>query len=432
MILPRLFHGFAVFALLLAVGIVTVLHGARADSVYTVRGIAVDSSAASAAEARSIALAGGQRAAFDRLMTRLVLSEDMVILPNLNDAEIARIVDGYEIDKELVSSTRYRAQLIFGFNKNKVRKLLRQRKIRFAETRSREVLVVAVFDSGGGGVLWQEPGDWRSAWLNRPANEGLVPFILPLGDVMDMGALSAAEAEAPSREALMALAQRYGVDEAVVAVASLKLADLTAESDLSTESDSSTVDATADGTADTGDESADLAAAEGSDLSASRRARGPVEGANLQLTVHRVGVAGEHMESELLRGAPGESQADLLARAVGRVIAQVEGGWKQANMLRFGRENKLRIIVPLAGLPGWVEMRRRLSDLAVVISIELTALSRDQAEVLLNYLGETEQLMLGLEQSDLALNFEDRGWVLQTEGVAMTGDGQEQQGELNF
>ncbi|MBT3172401.1 MAG: hypothetical protein HN333_13350, partial [Rhodospirillaceae bacterium] len=47
MILPRLFHGFAVFALLLAVGIVTVLHGARADSVYTVRGIAVDSSAAS-------------------------------------------------------------------------------------------------------------------------------------------------------------------------------------------------------------------------------------------------------------------------------------------------------------------------------------------------------------------------------------------------
>ncbi len=428
MILPRLFRRFAVFALILAVGAVTVLHGARADSVYTVRNIAVDSSAASAAEARSIALANGQRVAFDRLMTRLVLSEDRVILPSLEDGEIARIVDGYEIDKELVSSTRYRAQLIFDFNKNQVRKLLRQRKIRFAETRSKEVLVVAVFDSGEGGVLWQEPGDWRSAWLNRPVNEGLVPFILPLGDVMDMGALSAAEAEAPSREALMALAQRYDVDEVVVAVASLNLANLAAEDDPGTESDSNAVDATSD----SGDESVDPLAAEGSDLSASRRVRGPVEGAILQLTVHRVGVAGEQTESELLRGAPDESQADLLARAVGRVIAQVESGWKQANMLRFGRENKLRIIVPLAGLPDWVEMRRRLSELAVVISVELAALSREQAEVLLNYLGETEQLMLGLEQSDLALNFEDRGWVLQTEGAGASGDSQGQQDGINF
>lgn len=416
MIQPRILRGFAVFALLLAVGITFVVRSGRTESVYTVRDIAVDSSAASAAAARSIALAGGQRTAFNRLLRRIVLSEDRVILPNLDDTMIAQMIDGYEIEKELLSPTRYRANLIVDFNKNQIRKLLRKRKIRFAETRSKDVLVVAVYDTGEGAVLWQEPEDWRAAWLARPANEGLVPFILPLGDVMDMGAVSAAEAQSPLREALLRLAQRYGADEIVVAVASLRLSDVPAHSGQGTE----------DGTEEGSAEPIGQSTTDESELSASRRVRGPVEGAILQLTVHRVGVAGEHSASELLRGAPAESKADLLARAVGRVIAQVEGGWKQANILRFGRENKLRIIVPLAGLSDWVDMRRRLSELAVVLTVDLAALSRDQAEVLLHYLGETEQLMLGLEQSDLALNFEARGWVLQNASV---GDSEEQGGK---
>ena len=137
-----------------------------------------------------------------------------------------------------------------------------------------------------------------------------------------------------------------------------------------------------------------------------------MEGAILQLTVHRVGAAAERTTLELLRGALSESRESLLARAVGRVMALVEGNWKQANMLRFGRENELRIAVPLNSLGDWVDMRRRLRDLAVVVSIDLAALSRGQADILLHYFGEREQLMLGLEQADLALNFESGGWVL--------------------
>ncbi|MEE8171832.1 MAG: DUF2066 domain-containing protein, partial [Alphaproteobacteria bacterium] len=323
-------------------------------------------------------------------------------------------IDGFVIDKELVSSTRYRATLIIDFNKFAIRDLLRKRKIRFAESRSKDVLVVPVFDTGDGATLWLEPGDWRSAWLARPANEGLVPLILPLGDVMDMAAIDPAEALVPSREALLRLAERYGTEEVVVASAYLQLPSPQAD-------ENSDVDGNGAG-------SAELADTAESGLSQSRRVRGPVEGAILQLTVHRVGVAAERTTNELLRGAPSESREDLLARAVGRVLAQVEGDWKQANMLRFGRENKLRIVVPLKGLSDWVEMRRRLRELAVVVNVQLANLSRGQADVLLHYFGETEQLMLGLEQSDLALKFESRGWVLQTEGA----DGQSGPGGNNL
>ena len=149
------------------------------------------------------------------------------------DSYIAiKYVDGYEINKELVSSIRYRANIIVYFNKNLVRKLLQQRKIRFAETRSNDVLVVPVFDDGDGATLWFEPGDWRTAWLARPANEGLVPLILPLGDVMDMAAIEVAEALAPSHKALLALAERYGTREVVVSSAVLNIPGPALENDL--------------------------------------------------------------------------------------------------------------------------------------------------------------------------------------------------------
>lgn len=406
MIQPRALRRVAVFAGLLALCVTISVAAVKADSVYTVRDLALDSTAVSAAEARSVALANGQRQAFERLLRRLVLAEDQVLLPVLEIAQVAALVDGYVIDNELVSSTRYRANLTVDFNRFTVRKLLQQQKIRFAETRSNNVLIVPVFDAGGGATLWLEPGDWRTAWLARPANEGLVPLILPLGDVMDMAAIEAAQALAPSREALLGLAERYGTQEVVVASAYLELPDRPVEDDL---------DVDGVGVSDATGVPLDEAAETG--VSNSRRVRGPVEGAILQLTIHRVGAATQSTASELLRGAQSESRDSLLARAVGRVVAHIEGSWKQANMLRFGRENEMHIVVPLESLSDWIDTRRRLRELAVVASVDLATLSRGQADVLLRYFGEKEQLMLGLAQSNLALNFESGAWVLQTDGT---------------
>jgi hypothetical protein len=411
MFLPRLPRSAAFLAIALMFGALWIFPGAaHSESVYTVAGVTVDSSATSAAEARSVALAEGQRAAYDRLLRRIVLAEDQVLLPVLENADIAALIDGFVIDKELVSSTRYRATLIFDFNKNGVRKLLRQRKIRFAETRSNDMLVVPVFDNGDGATLWFEPGDWREAWLGRPIDEGLVSLVLPLGDVIDMAAIDANQALAPSREAVMGLAERYGTQEVVVASAYLAIPEHTMEENAPTTEGGGLTPA--EGAQDGALDDAQA------DLSQSRRVRGEVEGAILELTVHRVGVAGDSSSTELLRGGPSESLQELLARAVARVLARVEGAWKQANMLRFGRENELSILVPLKSLSDWVDIRRRLGDLAVVVSIDLDALSRNQADITLHYFGETEQLMLGIEQSDLALDFEARGWVLQAGGAS--------------
>ena len=101
-----------------------------------------------------------------------------------------------------------------------------------------------------------------------------------------------------------------------------------------------------------------------------------------------------------------------------RVVAHIESTWKQANILRFGRESEMQITVPINSLADWVETRRQLRELAVVVSVDLATLSRGQANVLLRYFGEREQLMLGLAQSNLGLNLESGDWVLRTDGTA--------------
>ena len=404
---PQTLRRVTIFVGLLALCITLSAGAVKADSIYTVRDLAVDSSANSAAEARSVALENGQKQALERLLRRLVLTEDLVHLPVLETTQIAALVDGYEINKELVSSIRYRANIIVYFNKNLVRKLLQQRKIRFAETRSNDVLVVPVFDDGDGATLWFEPGDWRTAWLARPANEGLVPLILPLGDVMDMAAIEVAEALAPSHKALLGLAERYGTREVVVSSAVLDIPGPALENDLDVDG-ASVSDANDIPMDDAGE----------TDESNSRPVRGPVEGASLRLIIHRLGATTQSTTSELLRGAQSESRENLLARAVRRVVAHIESTWKQANILRFGRESEMQIMVPINSLADWVETRRQLRELAVVVSVDLATLSRGQANVLLRYFGEREQLMLGLAQSNLGLNLESGDWVLQTDGNA--------------
>ena len=390
------------FVLSVFIGSWFVAEPVRAESVYTVRDVAVDASSTSAAEARSVALAEGHLMAFERLIRRLVLAEDQVLLPLLESSKIAVLTEGFVINKELVSPTRYRASLTLDFNKNAVRNLLRERQIRFAETRSSNIVVLPVFDAGDGPILWLEPGDWRSAWLERPTDDGLVSMILPLGDVIDMASIDALQASKLARDPLLALAHRYGAQEIVVASAYLRLTKSSPQEDK----------------IDSGSTQGRLVEGEGSDLSESRRIQGEVEGAILELMIHRVGAADEQTSLESLRGGADEALKDFLARAVERVLKQVEGFWKQENVLRFSRENRLSMLVPLNSLPDWVEIRRRLSQLAVMVSVDLNSLSRDRAEVTIKYFGETEQLLLSLQQSDFALNFESRGWVLQTDGAS--------------
>ena len=373
--------GPARIALVCALALLFACGTARAESVFTVAHVPIDAEAASAAEARELAIAAGQRAALDTLLRRLtVVGTD---LPPPPDNIIATMVAGFAIDRELVSTTRYRASLTVDFDPTEVRRLLRVSGVPYAETVSKPVLVVAVQRDPGGILLWEGGNRWRRAWEERPPHGGLVPILLPLGDVIDLGTVDAQRALASDVEALTALAALYGTSEVAVAVAGL--------------SGSAAVDKPA---------APAVPAAENDDGDA------PAAGRALTLSLRRIAADGSRAVQRTLIGREGESERALLKRGTDRVITLLEDHWKAANLIRYDEQRLIRATVPIASLSEWVSIQRRLAALGMVASVEIDSLSRHEGRLTLHYHGTEDQLRLALGQDDLDLAPEEDGWWL--------------------
>ena len=352
---------------------------ARADSVFTVAHVPIDAEAASAAEARELAIAAGQRAALETLLRRLTVAG--TALPAPDEDSIPTMVAGFAIDRELVSTTRYRALLTVDFDPAEVRRLLRESGIAYAETVSKPVLVVAVQRDPAGILLWEDGNRWRRTWEERPSHGGLVPILLPLGDVIDLGTVDAARALASDADALAALAALYGTTEVAVAVAG--------------HSGSSAV-AKPSAPAAPGAENADA----------------PAAGRALTLSLRRTAADGNRAVQKTLIGREGESEQALLARGTDMVVTLLEDEWKDANLIRYDDQRVLRATVPIASLGEWVSIQQRIAALAMVASVGIDSLSLREGRLTLRYHGTEDQLRLALGQGDLDLAPEADRWVL--------------------
>jgi len=333
---------------------------ARADDVFTVTGVPVDVTADTAAAAREQALLEGQRKAVQILLRRLTLKQDAGSLPVLSDSQLLEVVQGIEVEREKISAVRYLGDITVRFKPDAIRNLLRGAGIRYAETVSKPLVVVPVYRTGDTLLLWDDDNPWRSAWAEHVTKDGLVPLIVPLGDLTDMAAVTADDAVQGNVAKLAAFARRYGATDTLVVVAS----------------------PSPDGSA--------------VDIAATRY------GSTQQERTDVLRVAGE----------PGDTTDALLARAVAEVQSQVEEGWKQENILRFGEEQTLSVTVPLRDLSEWVSVRRKLGEIAYIRSTEIVSLSKSQAVVGLHYIGDVGQLQLALSQKDLDLTQEAATWTL--------------------
>ncbi len=342
-------------------------------AVYVVSAVPVDVTAATAAEARETAIAEGHRAAFDTLMTRLVLDEDLARLPELGAAGITKLVQDFSVANERTSAVRYLADLTFRFKPGAVRNLFRDYGVRFTETRARPLLVVPIFQDEAAVLLWEEENPWYLAWAVRLFDEELAPLIVPLGDLGDVASLDTGRAMALDAEALGNLARRYGSEEALVVQANL-----------------------------TGDPEAGTA--------------------SLDVAAVRVG-----REIELVHGARIQQQApgpraELLAEGVAVLVAGLQDDWKAETHVSFDRQQVLTAVVPISGLGDWLEVKRRLDDIAAILELDLIYLSREVARADITYIGDEERLIRALAQSDLSLAPSALvGWELRLVSAALGG-----------
>jgi Uncharacterized protein conserved in bacteria (DUF2066) len=321
---------------------------------FTVRNVTVDRTAASAAAAREAALVDGQRSAFRRLLERLVPRSEYRRFPGLSDSRLSDLVQNFEVQNERTSAVRYIATLTYRFRPDDVRTLLRNANLPFAETLAKPHLVLPVLRQQGTALLWDDPNPWRAAWARLAPFDGLAPLVLPKGDLADTAQLSADQALNGDDATLTALARRYGVAGIYVVDAALDASD--------------------------GGRS------------------------TLQVSLSGYGDAtGEQTTVESYAANPGEGDDALLLRAATGVAHGIEERWKSEQLLQFGRDAKLTVLIRYDDISQWAAIRRRLADLAMIRRTDVLTLSRRQAVVDLVYIGDDNQLRQALAQRDLQL-----------------------------
>ena len=89
-------------------------------------------------------------------------------LPVMDPKQVATYVKDFNVTNEKNSEIRYLADLTYRFKPNDIRLLLRDNEIQFAETISKPMLVLPVYQIAGAVFLWDDPNPWREAWLNEP------------------------------------------------------------------------------------------------------------------------------------------------------------------------------------------------------------------------------------------------------------------------
>lgn len=343
------------FLLLVAVLMATPPAFAAHDA-FAVRGVEVDVTAANVAAAKEQALAEAQRVAFRRLIDRLTVATDTGRLPNADPTQYVR---DFAIEHERSSTVRYIASLTVRFNATAVRKLLRDAGIHYAEARPRAVVVVPVFKGKDGRmVLWDDPNPWRAAWYAQGTG-GLVPVLVPQGDVIDTTTISAEQAMAFDDARLEAMAQRYRTPDVLVAAAA-------------------------------------------------------IAPAGNQIDVSLRGTPGvprlyEAKSFELPEGAAPDA---VLRQVAAELTAAMDAAYKQGNLLQFDRAATISTLVPLSGLEEWLMVRQRLSHVTQVRRFEVVSLSRQEAALVLHIVGDQEQVRTALAGAGLALEWGDGYWLM--------------------
>ena len=201
------------------------------DAAFHVRGVEVSASADSGSQARALATRQALDQAMERLAGRLLLDGEAFGPADATDSEdsgdsgaaagsqrVQDLVDHVRILDETVLPQRYIAAFDYCFDRGKTRRYFADRGVRHAELVSAPMLILPVWNGGGGPRIWRRPNLWVEAWEEVLGDrDGLVTLQLPRSLAVER-AVSAEDAVASDKATLARAARIEGTEKVIVTV----------------------------------------------------------------------------------------------------------------------------------------------------------------------------------------------------------------------
>jgi hypothetical protein len=111
-------------------------------------------------------------------------------------------------------------------------------------------------------------------------------------------------------------------------------------------------------------------------------------------------------------GKPGETEADLMARAVTYTIFELGRALKTASTIDPNTGGTIDATFASGSLDDWVAVRNRLRAVPAVRGTDLESIDRSQIHIAIRYIGGQDQFRAALGDSGLELTGGDPTWTL--------------------
>jgi hypothetical protein len=331
-------------------------------SIFAVQGVDVDVTSTDAATAKNQALMDVQVKAFFELVERFGTPELVAELQQkLKPEDIAPFLRSLSIEQETSAPGRYIGRFTVRFLPEKTQKFFADYGIRLPARQADPIVVIPVFRGPDGNKLWEE-NPWRQAWIDLKGEQGIVPIIVPLGDLEDTQTLSVDDALKGDAVRLEALRQRYGAPSLLLAQAQ---------------------------------------PAEGGGLHVY------IEGETKlgKVTVNKIYMPEEGVAEPVETVAVAAFQAMLVKtyREVAEKIAE-----RSANTVQ-----SLAVSVPFSSPREWNAIRSRILSTPNVRAVDLSTLNADGAVIKLVFTRTVEELQMNMQAAGLNLANAGSAWVIQ-------------------
>ncbi len=358
---------FAVFSLLAPACVLA------QDTGFTVTDVQVDVTAATAVEAREKAFAQAQQDAFRKLAQTFVSEDGMAAFTVPDVAVIDGMVQDFEVTNERISPVRYIGTYTFRFRESAVRNYFGRQGVSYSEVKSRPVLVLPFYQWGSRTILWEDNNPWLAAWKRSEGADGLVPVMVPVGDLQDIQDLNGGTALTYDPGTLGAMLSRYGAGEAVILIA------------------------------------------------VPQENPGAISGppARLDVNLYRTdNAAPQFVTTVSVPGYQGETAAMFYDRAVQAIRRAIQEDWKSKTALApsAAAPSSLTARVSLTSLQDWIGVQNALRRTPGLNGYRLISLKPREAMIELVFDGDENRLRLKLAQQSIIL-------TMSASGAAMAGTG---------
>ena len=188
-------------------------------NIFAVQGVEIDVTSTDAASAKNQALMDVQVKAFYQLAENLGSPElAQTFREKFKPEDIAPYLRSLSIEQESSAPGRYIGTFTVRFLPDKTRKLFVSYGVTVPESQAESILVLPVWRGPDANQMWED-NLWRKAWLDLKGERGLVPIIVPLGDLEDSEILTVEDALHNDPVKLEAIRRRYDAPSILVAQA---------------------------------------------------------------------------------------------------------------------------------------------------------------------------------------------------------------------